>query len=512
MPQSERTPEGSLVRNQLERIVASEAFSRSARLSALLRYLVEETLGGRGDSLKEQVLSAALYDGREGSMVRTDARRLRDKLREYYSDVPDEPLIITLPKGCYTPSFVLRSDAPAPARAGRRRKWAWLGAAVAAAGLIAWRLAPPRSAPLRIVPLTQYAGGESDPAFSPDGNFIAFAWWKPPGPAPQDIWIKAVDGEALRQVTNTPAPVAEHSPAWSPNGKEIAFERVGWGGERIDNAGVYVISVLGGTERRISERGRNPRWSPDGKSIWVTEREGIVAIDLAGMQRRQVTSAPDDQSDGKFEFSPDGSRIAFLRSRRAGVSDVYVASVAGGEARQLTAGAVWMQGVAWTADGREVIYDVAGESLWRIPADARTPGRGRPVAGVESLVTAAARAVKPVIRGTRLVFQVQNASVNLRLVNLDGNSPVLVAQPLIDSTRVDRPGQFSLNGEMLSFYSLLTGAGAELWVARRDGTATTRVRTFASQTVRPGSWSPDAKELAVDALVHGNTDVYVVGP
>ena len=77
------------VRAQLDKILASDTFSRSERLSNFLRYVVEETLRGTGVGLKEAVISRELY--RRGDdfetatdpIVRVDARRLRDKLREY---------------------------------------------------------------------------------------------------------------------------------------------------------------------------------------------------------------------------------------------------------------------------------------------------------------------------------------------------------------------------------------------------------------------------------------------
>src|SRR5687768_4251075 len=97
------------VRTQLERILAHEIFSRSDRLSRFLRFVVEQTLAGRGAELKEPVLAADLYgkkldlDTADDSTVRVDARRLRDKLREYYVECTRDPIIITLPKGGYTP-------------------------------------------------------------------------------------------------------------------------------------------------------------------------------------------------------------------------------------------------------------------------------------------------------------------------------------------------------------------------------------------------------------------------
>src|SRR5215467_65786 len=101
----------SEVREQLGRILSSSLFARSERLSEFLRFVTERTLGGEGGSLKEHRIGSELYhkgatfDGAADPIVRVDARRLRDKLREYYSDHPHDPVIISLPKGSYTPVF-----------------------------------------------------------------------------------------------------------------------------------------------------------------------------------------------------------------------------------------------------------------------------------------------------------------------------------------------------------------------------------------------------------------------
>jgi TolB-like protein/Tfp pilus assembly protein PilF len=117
----QRPPPDSLVRSQLDKVLASELFLRSERLSGFLRFVVEETLNGRGETLKEPVLAHQLYgkaadfDGATNPIVRVDARRLRDKLREYYADQTGDPLVIALPKGSYVPTFDRAADtAPAP--------------------------------------------------------------------------------------------------------------------------------------------------------------------------------------------------------------------------------------------------------------------------------------------------------------------------------------------------------------------------------------------------------------
>src|SRR6266516_2039413 len=113
-------PSADVVRAQLTRILASEIFSRSDRLTAFLTYIVEQTLTGHGAALKEQVLAMEVYGkGADfGSavdpIVRVDARRLRDKLREYYAASPHDSIVIAVPKGSYAPIFQVNGTTALP--------------------------------------------------------------------------------------------------------------------------------------------------------------------------------------------------------------------------------------------------------------------------------------------------------------------------------------------------------------------------------------------------------------
>jgi hypothetical protein len=112
----------SAVRAELDRLLASELFLRSPRLSAFLRFVTERTLAGQGNLLKEHVLGAELYgkgeqfDGAVDPIVRVDARRLRDKLREYYAECPRGQATISLPKGSYVPVFTVNGIHAPPYR------------------------------------------------------------------------------------------------------------------------------------------------------------------------------------------------------------------------------------------------------------------------------------------------------------------------------------------------------------------------------------------------------------
>lgn len=100
------------VRQQLDRILASRAFARSPRISRFLSFVVEQTLAGQEDKLKEYLLGVEVFnrmdsfDPRIDSIVRVEARRLRYKLDRYYETEGREDTVhIQFRKGCYIPGF-----------------------------------------------------------------------------------------------------------------------------------------------------------------------------------------------------------------------------------------------------------------------------------------------------------------------------------------------------------------------------------------------------------------------
>lgn len=107
------------VREQLDKVLASAAFSRSDRLRKFLRYIVEVTLSGRLELLRELPLGVDVFhrgtdfDPRLDPIVRIDARRLRSRLADYYEgEGAFDELDIVLGRGSYVPSFRIREAAP----------------------------------------------------------------------------------------------------------------------------------------------------------------------------------------------------------------------------------------------------------------------------------------------------------------------------------------------------------------------------------------------------------------
>jgi TolB-like protein len=100
------------IREQLARLLRSPIFVRSERLGRFLRFIVEHVIGGNQNCLKEYVIGSEVYDRKppyhpsQDSIVRTEARRLRGKLMEYYeTEGKDDPVYVYLRPGSYIPVF-----------------------------------------------------------------------------------------------------------------------------------------------------------------------------------------------------------------------------------------------------------------------------------------------------------------------------------------------------------------------------------------------------------------------
>jgi TolB-like protein len=174
-------------RLELERVLASAGFARNERLSRFLRFVVERHLEGRDSEIKESLLAIEVfgrlpsYDPKQDPIVRTEARRLRARLSEYYlGEGKDDQLIIELPKGGYVPIFrhgaaelrEVPQARPASAHPGFRQKRAWIAAAIvcviAALGAFGWWRMQQQSEPIAIavLPLTNLNQDQAEDYFA----------------------------------------------------------------------------------------------------------------------------------------------------------------------------------------------------------------------------------------------------------------------------------------------------------------------------------------------------------
>lgn len=255
--------------------------------------------------------------------------------------------------------------------------------------------------------LVQLAGVHAEyPSWSADGTTIAFDsgttvsirdWTKSSG----HIFTVRADGTGLRQLTSGPG--AEFTPAWSPDGKQLAVTAQGEPGAA---PGIFLVDAASGEMRAVTSNpypgylDKEPDFSPDGRRIvFVRERSlleaggkanlaALFVVNVDGTGLRRLTEWQD--AVGTPSWSPNGTSIVF----RAGccvaqpdeggsLMQIFVIESDGSGLRQLTSGdfvaSFWP---SWSPDGRRIVfsrYDVATGQPQRLYTMASDGSDVRPV-------------------------------------------------------------------------------------------------------------------------------------
>ncbi|MGC9999056.1 MAG: hypothetical protein ABSE21_03065 [Bryobacteraceae bacterium] len=400
---------GEAVAAELERLLSSSVFRTSERLSRFLKFVVQQHLAGNAGQIKESVLAVEIfdrqpsYDSRVDSLVRVEARRVREKLEKYYADEGrDDPVIVTLPKGAYVPAFAVRpKDAPiatqpTPGAPPGRRRSVPLSIVVAATSvsilimlaLAYWTWSRGRSPAIPLRRLTSDSGLTFEPALSADGTLLAYSSDRS-GSGDFDIWVQRTSGGLPHRLTDDPRDEIE--PTFSPDGTLVAYRAEG------PADGIYTVPSFGGTSTLLARGGYRPRFSPDGKLVafWMGERTfrwgKIFVVPLAGGSPAQLV--PQFLYAAYPIWSPDGRYILFVGCQSQAKDwdrvmadwDWWVVPAAGGQpVRTFARKAFEKQGLsppestltysrivpyAWTSLDSIVFSAALGDktNIWRIP-------------------------------------------------------------------------------------------------------------------------------------------------
>ncbi len=376
----------------------------------------------------------------------------------------------------------------------------------------------PGAAPgIRIVSLTNYVGIEGHPSFSPDGSRVAFEW-NGQERGDFDIYVKRLGSDTLQRLTTDPAD--DRRPAWSPDGRDIAFLRE----SSQPAAALMLVSAVGGQERRVAElpAGASFAWSADGRWIVYSESlpnyvqssgaaQGLRAISLQTGQTVSITT-PDRGflGDAFPAVSPGGRSLAFVRLSSIGAGDLWVIDVThdmrpAGRPRRLTFDPKDNCDPAWLPDGRTIVFSSSrggSYSLWKVSAAGRSPVE--PLGGEDAIEPA----VDP--RTGHVAYS--------RLTLVDSLSTLPLApgerapQPprrLLYSQKQARNPAWSPDGRRIAYESARSGH-SEIWICDQDRTNEYQLTHFGGALTGTPRWAPDGRRLVFDSRVSGKGQIFTI--
>lgn len=528
-------------------MLESKTFSTAARMARFLQFVVEAAVDGRADHLKESGIAIAVFDRtpdfnpREDPIVRSEARRLRQRIEQYYqTEGLEDSIRVEMPKGGYLPLFsvlapVIPSVAPEPGilpgKSDKRPRRLVAGVSVllalSFAVFVLLRPKPNELAWLNnpvIVPFTSLAGEEFDATFSPDGRFVAFVWDGNDGNF--NIYKSSLPGGPPSRLTSSPA--KDLHPSWSPAGNLIAFLRAS-----RDSLGLFVIHADGSEEQRVAgiqlrewfnwnsdplliAGNPGPAWAGDGKSLFATDSTGVSTgapiwrISLETQSRTQTTHPDGLSHDFYPAVSRNGRYLAFVRQFSAAACDLYLADLWNGTERRLTSEKRDVRGVTWGPGDRSLVFSsnrAGGYRLWSL---AINEGAIAPVPSVGNRVT------NPAMSRDGLSLVYTNATVNANIWSAPLARPFdtsAAARIVASSSGFNQSPTVSPDGKTLAWSSDRSGFW-EIWISSTDGKGPRELTKLGHQLggglLGTPRWSPDSSRMAFDARPNGHAAVMIV--
>ncbi len=487
-------------------MLASGVFRGAGRPSSLLRFLVQETLEGRADRLKDYTLGAEVlgrgedFDPRTDPIARVEASRLRARLDLYYAtEGAGDAILISLPKGGYVPQFECRapvSTEPA-ARAGRERlTWAVLAVASLVALGEGWWIAGhradrPASAEVRLELTTPATTDPQSIAISPDGRKLVYA---ASVNGVSRLWLRPLDGSSARELAGT-----DHAtlPFWAPDSQSLGF---------FADSVVKRIDLATGLIRTLGRAAvpAGGAWGPDGTVIFpMVPDSPLYRVPAGGGEQVPLTVlGPEETGHRGPAFLPDGRHFLYYVMGTPDARGVHVADIGGGPSRRL----VEADAPAVYSPSGHLLYVSQGTLFTQRldPARLELVGTPHPIAaqivmgGGAGIAALSASAAGPIVyrtggsAGARQLVWFDRSGRALEKVGAPQSGPAYASM--------------SPDGRRLARQETTDG-NTDIWLIDLQGGRPIRFTTSPSADIAP-AWSPTGDRIGFSSKARSAFDLY----
>lgn len=377
------------------------------------------------------------------------------------------------------------------------KKGVWYGIATAAAltiAAVAYLLVTKQPPPVglnpdmtfRVLPIPfSEVGG---PGLSNDGNWAAF----PAADANSryDVYLMNTTSGESRRITSDSSWYS-NSADMSPDGSQIVFDRAGasWIHE------IAIVSSVGGSSKKIADRGWGPRWRPDGQRIGYICGKGwgsqsgwaeFRTVRPDGSDNRCELVDSTSTNSERFSWSPDGRSVCWIRYFSEECNELMIYELSTGKARQLTFDKKDIRDVCW-APNDQIIFSsnkTGNYNLWAVPASGGVPTQITKGAGPDYDIEMSSD-------GSKLLYREEETISHIWIAGADGSDP---RQITFDDLFLWRPS-FSPDGKQVLFgFAQPVGSnkGDVVCSIDRDGTNRKQL-TSGEERINNPIMSPDGR-------------------